>query len=197
MKNILLSSAIITTLSLFSVTQGLAQTAFGLTLGQTLPDDATPSSNNGQYRLTPPKTHSLFDFYNVYYHEDHGICSITAFGKDNEDDKYGTDVKSQYNKIKNSLIKKYKNNEAFRKMDEIEFLKAGALYDEDDEFAVSIEKDDRYHETYWKLEDSDLEEIQLRIRSIRYQATYIQLSYYSSFDKECHNSIDAADEDSL
>ena len=85
----------------------------------------------------------------------------------------------------------------FRKMDEYEFLKAGALYDEDDEFAVSIEKDDRYHETYWKLEDSDLEEIQLRIRSIRYQATYIQLSYYSSFDKECHNSIDAADEDSL
>jgi len=197
MKNILLSSAIITTLSLFSVTQGLAQTAFGLTLGQTLPDDAKAASNNGQYRLTPPKTHSFFPNYTIYYHQDYGICSISAYGKIIEDDKYGTDVKSQYNKIKNSLIKKYKNNEAFRKMDEYEFLKAGALYDEDDEFAVSIEKDDRYHETYWNFEDSDLEQIQLLIRSISYQDTYIQLSYYASFDEECNNSIDSADEDSL
>ena len=33
MKNILLSSAIITTLSLFTVTQALAETAFGFTVG--------------------------------------------------------------------------------------------------------------------------------------------------------------------
>ena len=197
MKNILLSSAIITTLSLFSVTQGLAQTAFGLTLGQTLPDGAEPSSSDGRYNLTPPKTHSLFDFYNVYFHQDYGICRIIAYGKDNEDDKYGTDAKSQYNRIKRSLNKKYKSNETLKETNEYEFLKTNALYKDDDDFAISIEKEDRYHETHWNFKDSDLETISLRINSISYQETYIVLNYYASFETDCMDKIRSVDEDAL
>ena len=197
MKNILLSSAIITTLSLFSVTQGLAQTAFGLTLGQTLPDDAKPNTSNGQYTVTPPKTHSLFDFYNVYFHQDYGICRIIAYGKDNEDDKYGTDAKSQYNRIKRSLNKKYKSNETLKETNEYEFLKTNALYKDDDDFAISIEKEDRYHETHWNFKDSDLETISLRINSISYQETYIVLNYYASFETDCMDKIRSVDEDAL
>ena len=197
MKNILLSSAIITTLSLFSVTQGLAQTAFGLTLGQTLPDDAKAASNNGQYRLTPPKTHSFFPNYSIYYHQDYGICRIIAYGKDNEDDKYGTDAKSQYNRIKRSLNKKYKSNETLKETNEYEFLKTNALYKDDDDFAISIEKEDRYHETHWNFKDSDLETISLRINSISYQETYIVLNYYASFETDCMDKIRSVDEDAL
>ena len=144
MKNILLSSAIITTLSLFSVTQGLAQTAFGLTLGQTLPDDAKAASNNGQYRLTPPKTHSFFPNYSIYYHQDYGICSIFAFGSSNKNDKYGTDGKSQYNKIKKSLNKKYENQEILKESKTFEFLKSNALWKEESQFAMSLQEGDQY-----------------------------------------------------
>ena len=130
MKNILLSSAIITTLSLFTVTQALAETAFGLTLGQTLPDGAEPSSSDGRYNLTPPKTHSLFQGYTIVYHQDYGICSIFAFGSSNKNDKYGTDGKSQYNKIKKSLNKKYENQEILKESKTFEYLKSNALWEE-------------------------------------------------------------------
>ena len=197
MKNILLSSAIITTLSLFTVTQALAETAFGLTLGQTLPDGAEPSSSDGRYNLTPPKTHSLFQGYRIVYHQDYGICSIFAFGSSNKNDKYGTDGKSQYNKIKKSLNKKYENQEILKESKTFEYLKSNALWKEESQFAMSLQEGDRAHSTYWTFENGDLKEIGLGISSIRYEETYISLYYDASFIDECEDSIGSADEDAL
>ena len=196
-KNIILSTVVVTTFSLFSVTEGFADTAFGITLGQQLPDGAKSSNDDGWYDISPTKKHSLFNDYQLAFHGDSGVCSIIANSKNYENDKYGSLAQMQYDRIKASLNKKYISNKGFKDVDSIEYLRDGALWKEDDEFARSIVAGDRDHYTAWNFEGNALELIILAIGAEGSDETYLQLNYFSSKFEECLEKLSSSDSDAL
>jgi len=173
-----------------------ADSAFGIEYGGELPSGAV-DVDDGYFRVsTPPKPHSSFETYAVKYHTETGVCFITALSKTFENDKYGTQAKTEYDKLVAALDRKYGPEG-----DRWEELKAEALWDDADEFAMSLLEGDRNH-ARWFLPSADSKNefnyVQIEINAIDSSKTYIKLDYNNRIlNEDCTAKISEADNDSL
>jgi len=173
-----------------------ADSAFGIEYGGELPSGSEDIGDGYFFVASPPKPHTLFETYAVIHTAETGVCMISAISTKFENDKYGTKAKSAYDKLVVSLDKKYGPEG-----DMWETLKADALWDEADEFAMSLVKGDRNH-ARWFLPSADSQNefdyVQIRIGAENSSRTYIVLDYSNKVLKEnCTAVLSSADNDSL
>lgn len=163
---------------------------FGIDMGMTLEElkqqNMNPektSSSDGYYLVEPPKTHPNFEMYLVRLYKDKGVFWIKAIGKDISDSGYGSSTKSEYEKIEGQLNKSYGVGS------EIRILLPGTIWDEPEDFLMSLRRGERAYATKWSIEnnnnlESPIDRIFLGLNA-RYSDTgYLVLEYYSNKHEE-------------
>jgi len=173
-----------------------ADSAFGIEYGGELPSGSEDIGDGYFFVASPPKPHSLFETYAVIHTAETGVCMITAISTTFENDKYGTKAKSAYDELVVSLDKKYGPVG-----DMWEELKAGALWDEADEFAMSLLQKDREHSRWFKpsaASQNEFDYVQILIGAEDGSSTYVRLDYRNKVLLEnCTAVLSSANNDSL
>jgi len=85
------------------------------------------------------KAISFAEAYYLYFLPSYGLQKVLVIGKDITGDLYGSEGKTTYNKVKNSLIKKYPEADGY-KHSSFEYT-GSKLYNESDEFYQCLKYD--------------------------------------------------------
>ncbi len=183
--------------AVFSALNAHADSAFGIEYGGKLPSGAVETDSAAMFDVSnPPSPHSLFEGYQVGYTEETGVCYIMAYSETFRNDKYGTKAKSAYDKLVATLDRKYGPTG-----DSWEMLREDALWNEADEFAMSLLKGDREHARWFTPSadsQNEFDYVQIIINALSSSDTFIQLSYQNgSLKDKCIAAASATDDSSL
>tara|TARA_R110000744_G_scaffold87693_2_gene171152 strand:+ start:279 stop:893 length:615 start_codon:yes stop_codon:yes gene_type:complete len=186
----------LTTLLAMSGTGASAQ-AFGIEKGNPIGSlNVVREVDEFYYIVTVPKPHPEFESYSVRTSSETGVCQVTGIGKDHDSDRYGTSVKSAFSSLSNSLNNIYGANKSY------DFIQNGALWDEPNEWVMSLKQNERFYRTYWNEEHkSDIPEglkgIGLGVYATSSDSAYVKLTYeFDNFDV-CLKISESQDESGL
>ena len=186
----------LTTLLAMSGTGASAQ-AFGIEKGSPIGSlNVVREINPFRYVVTVPKPHPEFESYNVRTSSETGICSVTGIGKDHDSDRYGTSVKSAFSSLSNALNNIYGANKSY------DFIKSEALWDEPEDWVMSLKQNERFYSTFWDEEEkSDMPEglfsIGLGVYATSSDSAYVKLTYDFDNRDVCQKISDSQDEGGL
>ena len=170
---------------------------FGIEFGSS-PNNygCTSLGEGGKYTCTDvPKPHSSFESYVIQASDQHGICWVKGVGKDISDNGYGTSTKRKLEELKASLERGY--GPASETTD---FLIYGALWDDSDEWLMSIRQKQRVFMYQWDAPEGQkykLDKIYLAAGATGSDTGYIALDYYSSDHEACTQATSKLEDDSL
>lgn len=185
------------TMLLFVSATGASAQAFGIEKGTPIENlIVVREISEFQFSVTVPKPHSEFEAYTVFAAPEVGVCKVTGVGKDHDNDRYGSSVKSAFTDLKDALSGIYGANQSF------DFIQNGALWDGPNEWVMSLRQNERYYSTFWTEEEkSDLPEglgsIKLSVNALSSDSAYITLGYDFDNISECIRIKDSQDEGGL
>ncbi len=184
-------------LSAFLAAGTAAAGPFGLEKGQPKASvDAEPQG--GQiYRLkTVPKPHPTFVQYSLQIGEKTGLCRINAGSEMFKNDSFGNEARRTFDAVKDQLVSVYGH------ADDQQFLRSGALWDEDNEWVMSISQNERVHSVWWtdskgsKLKDG-LRSVALFVGASGRDTSWVMIQYIFENADDCKAEADKAATDSL
>lgn len=169
---------------LFLLASAVYAGPFGLEMGMTF--DQVKSACDGRtprllkedyYEVIPSKVHSSFDTYIVCIDKEFGLYFIKAIGPDITSSSYGIEVKTQFNKVKDSLTNNYGEGNM------IDVLLPGSLWDNDNEWILSLSYNQRYFMCNWDKAEcqkmsENLSSIVLAAKASDVYTGHIVLEYY-------------------
>lgn len=165
--------------------------AFGVDAGQPVSRyQARPSQTEGAYKIVVPQPNGEFESYTAIAHATTGICKVWGVGRDHSHDKYGSDVKQAYVRLKEVLNGKYGRGQS------IEFIRSAGIWTDDDEWVMSIRQNERTHATFWTKEQGaqlppNVAGISLEIRALDSSTAYVDLTYEFSNFAKCRAAFQA------
>ena len=196
MLNRLLIIIALTTLLAMSGTGASAQ-AFGIEKGSPIDSlNVVREVDKFYYVVTVPKPHPEFESYTVKISSETGVCSVLGIGKDHDDDRYGTSVKRAYSSLSDSLNNIYGANLSF------DFLKLGAIWDEPQEWVMSLKQNERTYSTFWDEEEKSdmpegLQSVSLVVKTNSSDSAYIVLKYEFDILDVCLKISESQDDSGL
>ena len=127
---------------------------FGLEMGWTIDEVKSNGAevffNQGDvYIIKPPKVHNSFDIYFVEVSPDFGVYRISAMAENIETSSNGDKLLSEYNKIKDHLSMSYGEPDIV-----INRLDYGSIWDEPQDFMMSLVLDERVVLANWVSSDA-------------------------------------------
>ena len=166
----------------------------GLSKGMTLEEvnkhgDFKPVTNETyMYRSsTLTNGHPDFELYTVVLTPQHGLCRISATGKDVNTNVYGDALKDKFSSLSVALSEKYgKPDSSF------DYLKKGSIWNESQDWMISLHKNERVLSQYWikkqtSLPDS-LQAITLEANALSQSKGWVSLFYEFDNFKACLDS---------
>lgn len=169
---------------------------FGLEMGKpaTTQGCTALESSPGLYKcVSVDKPHSAFETYIVQSSEQHGVCWIKGIGKDISDNGYGTTTKSKAEEIVPLITRSYGVSHELTT-----FLVPNALWDDGDEFLMSLVKKERIHIYKWDGVSKDgVASIALGLQATGSDSGYLALEYYGTDYDECDDAIKSAEGDAF
>ena len=125
-----------------------------------------------------------------------GLCQIRVYWSIRNDSRYGDRVKAKFKELETALDKKYSTGNKYK------FLRAGALWDEKEDFMMSLLKDERYHSSYWNDNDghkipANTQTISLDVNGTSRSSSLIELTYEFNNIDQCINESNEADNSML
>lgn len=130
--------------------------------------------------ISPPRSVTGFEGYAVYATPQTGVCMIKAIGADFERDGYGTNVRDRFEELNGLLNNKYGTGEL------LDYLRAGALWDEVDEWVMAIRQNERFYQAEWLVgDDNGIDDIIMAIRALSSNTSYISLQYRFANMEDC------------
>lgn len=104
---------------------------------------------NGSYLIKPISSHSSFVAYSIAIDEEYGIYQIVGMNDDIETSSSGTQLKSEFNKVKNQLISAYGDP-----TNDIDHLNYGSIWDEPQDYMYSLLFNDRILACTWDASEA-------------------------------------------
>ncbi|MFN3210293.1 MAG: hypothetical protein ACE369_15050 [Roseovarius sp.] len=163
--------------------------AFGIERGKAI-DDLSVNSDmgNGLFTVSVPSPHPEFEDYVVKAVPEIGVCLVRGIGKNHTNDRYGASVRSAFADLKDALDQRYGDSEV------IDHLKSGALWDEENEWVMSIHQNERYFQAAWDEESgsdlpSGLDEILMVVKTTSSDTAWIGLQYRFDNEQDCSDVI--------
>ena len=196
MIKIKLTTTAVTILLFVSATGASAQ-AFGIEKGTPIESlEVVREVSEFNFSVTVPKPHSEFESYTVFATPEAGVCSVKGIGKDHDNDRYGSSVRSAFTDVSSALTGIYGASKNY------DFIKNGALWDGGEEWVMSIRQNERFYSTFWTEDkQSDLPEglnaISLSVSALSSDLAYIVLGYEFDNMDECIRIRDSQDEGGL
>lgn len=120
------------------------------------------------FDFIPKKSHSAFESYQLILGTDEGLVKIVAYGNDITCNDYGTQLKSEFNSMKDSLVKNY------GKVSNTFDFNSSSTWDEADDWMMSLYLDKRVFAVFWELQDIS---IMLEAKATSSSKGYIKLTY--------------------
>ena len=116
---------------------------------------------------TTAEGHPDIESYILTITPDHGLCKIIAISKTINTSQYGEELRSKYDDIIFSLLKKYGEPN-----DKFDLLKDGSIWNESRDWMMSLIKEERVLFTYWSKTSGKLRSTNLSdsIKSIAVEA---------------------------
>lgn len=164
--------------------------AFGVKMGTSIAEfsAAEKIEDTGplkRYQVrTLPSPHSEFESYVLSATAAQGVCAVMGVGEDHTGDKFGVSVRGSYGELKSALTAKYGRGK------EYDFVHSGALWDDSDEFAMSLKQGERSLAIFWSRENGsdmpeDLYAISLSAGATDSSTTYLKLTYEFANVERC------------
>jgi hypothetical protein len=150
----------------------------------------------GIYEINVPKPNSEFEAYMVVLTPKTGVCKIMGIGKDHPGDISGAEIRGVYSHLSDALTEKYGKHKTF------DFIKAGSIWKDEGDFAMSLYQKERTLETFWDAEEastlpSDLSSIDLQVTASSRSSTYLTLAYEFSNWDQCSQAREESDTSGL
>ena len=162
--------------------QMLTAGPFGLEMGMSLDGLKALGVNptmiaTGYYKVDPPSPHPEFERYIVQMDATEGVFWIKAVGKDIADSGYGFSTKSKFSEIDKALSAAYGTGQM------VDLLFPNSIWDELDDWMMSIRKDERLYYKSWEKSDgsaiaSGILSIYLGADASSSSNGYLTLEYY-------------------
>lgn len=192
MIKIKLITTAVTMLLFLSATDASAQ-AFGIEKGTPIESlQVVREVRPSEFMIAVPKPHSEFESYVVIAPPEVGVCHVRGIGKDHDNDRYGSSVKSAFTKLSSALSNTYGAN------DNYDFIRNGALWDGADEWVMSIRQSERTYATFWtETLPAGLESVLLGVEALSSDTAYITLGYDFDNRDECDRIRDSQNESGL
>lgn len=185
-KVILVGYTVILTIALIAAYDTFAQgEPFGISMGDN-PEkyDCTSSGDAGYVYdcADVPKSHPDVDQYVVWSLEETGIALIKAIGEIHENDKYGNSIRAEIDAIAEQIASVYGEWS-----NHIDYIRSSGIWNESDEWTMSIRQGERYYGYVWELGEGEVTEIQIQARALSSDAAAFvldfQLSNYERFEE--------------
>jgi len=161
------------------------QGPFGLEAGMTLAQvkalvgNLTLKGDNIYRTATVPHPYALFETYSLIIDPELGLQKISAVSVDISCNSFGDQLKDKFSILKESLMKVYGDGKHFN------YLKAGSIWHENNEWMMGILKKERNLISFWDKENATMKHnisgITLEANAINMSTGYILLSY--QFDR--------------
>lgn len=137
--------------ALLVVQFGIADGPFGLEAGASLTQiqnqlgskNVVKKRDNTYNLAIVPKPHPLFKEYYAVIDTKLGLVKISAWTPNIENDAYGSETRSRYNRIKQALINTY------GECGEYDFLRAGSIWNQPREWMMSLKTQNRVLVAFW------------------------------------------------
>ena len=167
----------------------LSAQAFGIEEGTSISSlEIIQDIGDDLYTVSVPSPVSGFETYAVLATEEAGACQVRALGENYERDGYGSDVRGRFQELKTLLDQKYGDGEF------LDRLRPGALWDESDEWVMSLRQNERFYVAEWGVnEEGGLDNIIMSVRALSSNTSYIILQYTFSNYEDCE--LKALEED--
>lgn len=141
-----------------------------------------------------PKTSKLFESYVVTVTPKNGLCYLRAVGVDISTSRYGTDLKSTFDKINNSLKKKYIKGE------DNDMLSHGSIWNEPRDYMMGLVKKERFLVTFYNKEkgstmSENVKTVMLKASALSSEKGFITLDYAFDNNDACNAEINALEDD--
>jgi len=195
MKNLLFVSFYVVILLPIAAQAG----PFGLDMGMSL-NDVDPDASQaapGVYTTTKvPNPHSAFEQYAIKIGPKSGLCWIKAIGKDISTSRYGVELKSAFNEMKERLERGYGENIT------TDMLFPRSIWNEPEDFMMGMLKKERFLMAVWD-EDSgaqlreNIVQIGLVASALRTTTGYLSVEYSFSNKSACDGEIEEMQDDVL
>lgn len=176
-------------LASISFTPLIAAEPFGIVKGTPIEKLETSDIGNKVILDSVPKPHPLFDLYLVWTSDSTGVCMVTAMSKEFDNDRFGANVRSEFEKISTALKGLYGDPER------IDFLKSGGIWDDPDEWVMSIRQNERvFGDVFENVRQTDagsnLTGLEMQISAFASDTSVIRLQYQFDNFEECTSAID-------
>jgi len=162
---------------------------FGLEMGMP-PEEVTKLSstapekvNDNLYKITPPKTHKLFETYVEGVSDAVGLFAIRAISKDIPTSCFGTELKGEFMDLVSSIERAYGEYQLY------DFLRPGSIWDESRDFMMGMIEKERGLAAFWEKDaksslPDDLESVGVVARPASTSQGYLILEYtFRNFDE--------------
>ena len=154
-------------------------------------NDEVDGYNDGRYNFictTAPKSHPAMEFYQVSFVEGVGVCGIQGYGKDISDSRWGYHTKIQVDRIANQIKTKYGLWD--EKLDDI--YSRSPLYDDPEDFMMSILEEERYYGYEWILHKSinSIKEISVVAQATNQDTGWVFVEFLTSLENSCEKMIE-------
>lgn len=140
-----------------------------------------------------PQPHPTFRDFMLVSTPETGLCKIVAFGGPTSTSAYGTEARTEFEKVEKALQQKYGEPERFQ------FLRSDSIWKEDREWMMGLLKKEREHSSFWKspTNSDHINTIGLEMIAVNSDAALVKLSYEFNNFKQCFAYIRAKDDASL
>ncbi len=144
-----------------------------------------------------PNPHPEFESYLLVVGPTQGLCKVIAVGRDIPSNVFGDAVRARFEQLKGSLQSKYGTP-----TDVFDYVRVGSLWEEPEDFMMSLVREDRRLVGYWEAESNptvppNLVSIWLEAKALTLQEGYLTLNYEFANLRECQAEIQRASSDPL
>lgn len=173
----------------------LADGPFGVTMGSDIETyDCEKGRRPGFYSCNSvPKPHADFESYIVRYTPSTGICWVKAIGLDIQSNSFGSGIRSAVDRVAEQISVSYGDAE------KRDFLMDGSIWDEADDWMMSMHKDERFYSYIWdeRKFPNDVKSVYLSATVQNRDSGYIVVEFSFMNEPQCEEKIKKEASDSF
>lgn len=144
-----------------------------------------------------PRPHTAFDLYFLHYVDGLGLCKLSAVGKSDANDNYGTKSRQKADELAQEISRKYGPHTNRR-----DFLPLGSFWDEPRYWMMGVYVGDRYYAYYWTEAEGykkvgDVTAIQVAVRAASFDLGYVVVTFEMSAISRCVERKEQSDSDAF
>jgi hypothetical protein len=167
---------------------------FGLEMGTQVSKEVMERDESKFTFTTVPNPHPLFEVYTGWQNAEFGLCRVLAVSEEFDNDRYGSKVRDAFDRVQSALTEKYGSGR------KIEFLKPDALWDEPNDWVMSLKQSERTHASVWEdvvIENESYDLIQLWVSGISSSNSVLIIEYRMKDFSPCGENIENEHDDSF